>query len=68
MLRDEAGGHVSSLKLRVARKTQQKVNVGVQSYNLRTIRMQRKLRHRTSYKDFYMYLLYNKNQMLHAGV
>ncbi len=36
MLRDEAGGHVSSLELRVARKTQQKVNVSVQSHDLRT--------------------------------
>lgn len=34
VLRDEAGGHVSSLELRVARKAQQKVNVGVQAYDL----------------------------------
>lgn len=34
VLRDEAGGHVSRLELRVARKTQQKVNVGVQAYDL----------------------------------
>lgn len=34
VLRDEAGGHVSGLELWVARKTQQKVNVGVQAYDL----------------------------------
>lgn len=36
MLWDEAGAHVSSLELRVARKTQQKVNVRVQSHDLKT--------------------------------
>lgn len=36
VLRDEAGRHVSSLKLRVAGKSQQKVNVSVQSHDLRT--------------------------------
>lgn len=36
VLGDEAGGHVSGLELRVARKTQQKVNVGVQPHDLKT--------------------------------
>lgn len=36
VLRNEAGAHVSSLKLRVTRKAQQKVYVSVQSHNLRT--------------------------------
>ncbi|TNN53076.1 hypothetical protein EYF80_036711 [Liparis tanakae] len=36
VLRDETGGHVPSLKLRVARETQQKVDVRVQANDLRT--------------------------------
>lgn len=36
VLGDEAGAHVSSLKLWVVRKAQQKVYVGVQSYDLGT--------------------------------
>lgn len=36
MLWDEAGAHVSGLELRVAGKTQQKVDVGVESNDLKT--------------------------------
>lgn len=44
VLRDEAGGHVSSLKLRVARQTQQEFDVSIQSHDLKTERRQRKCR------------------------
>lgn len=36
MLWDEAGAHVSGLERRVARETQQKVNVSVQAHDLQT--------------------------------
>lgn len=38
MLRDEAGAHVPGLECRVARQTQQEVDVGVQSDDLRVVR------------------------------
>lgn len=37
VLRDEAGAHVPGLELRVARETQQEVDVGVQSHDLRVV-------------------------------
>lgn len=40
MLRDEAGAHVAGLELRVAGETQQEVDVGVQSHDLRVVGQQ----------------------------
>lgn len=60
VLRDEAGGHVSGLKLWVARQTQQEFDVSVQSHDLKAERRQRKCRRRiTNYRHCCMYLLYN---------
>lgn len=43
VLRDEAGAHVPSLELRVARQTQQEVDVGVQSHDLNVVRKEQLL-------------------------